>query len=350
MEYFFYATKAWCDLDKIEPYIVKRYKKDVVAKVVFNDSNYHQFANDFNLRESIEKDGRFQAFGTDGHYYSITLNGPVKESKYPKYLVKLICLQQYNMFKSYHSDIKFKEQALKRDVDAKNFSKGSYGFEKHLYIDKDSSFVMPYRFKRASKSNRSLIVYFAGVETIGHDNSRPLMEFLLYAAGHRVIQQDCNILDPQNMRAWGNGDTENILRNRYTDNCAVLIKQLIKEYDIDSNRIYVYGMSFGGGCVWNAILNSPTLYAAAVETVGEYMNYKTLTDDDFKRISQTPIWMAHSSNDSIVKIASDDYFYDKLKSLGANVKYTRWEKYGHAMAGKFFKKEPWLEWLLKQSK
>lgn len=348
MEYFFFATKSWCDLDRINLYIAKRYNNDTVAKVVFDDSNYQEFSKDFNLKDQIEKDGKFQAFGADGHFYNITLDGAVKGDRYPKYMPKLICFEQYQIFKSYHSDMKFKEQALKDNV--KSTSKGMLGFEKRLYVNQDSGFVMPYRFKKASKSKQPLVVYFAGVETIGHDNLRPLLEFLFYSGGNKVNKRDCNILIPQNIRAWGNGDTENILRNRYTDNCALLIKQLLEECDIDSGRIYVYGMSFGGGCVWNAILNSPTLYAAAVETVGEYMNYKTLTDSDFETIAKTPIWMAHASNDSIVNIASDDYFYDKLKALGANVKYTRWEEHGHAMAGKFFKNEPWVEWLFEQSK
>ena len=352
MEYFFYATNAWCDLDKIKPYIARFYNNGIVAKVVFNDDNYNDFSKDYELNEAIEKDGKFQTFGIDGYFYNVTLSGAIKGDKYPAYMPKLIQFQQYHMYKSYHSDVTFKEKALKDNKygNTEKISNGLKGFDKHLYINKDSGVVIPYRFKKANGKNKPLVVYFSGVETIGHDNFKPLAEFLFYSAGNKIMKRDCNILIPQNIRAWSNGDTENILRDRYTDNCAVLIKELVKEHNIDSKRIYVYGMSFGGGCVWNALLNSPDLYTAAVETVGEYMNYKSLSDSDFEAITNTPIWMAHSSNDSIVNIASDDYFYDKLKSLGANVKYTRWDKHGHAMAGKFFKNEPWVEWLFEQSK
>lgn len=51
---------------------------------------------------------------------------------------------------------------------------------------------------------------------------------------------------------------------------------------------------------------------------------------------------------TISSIDSDDYFYDKLKALGANVKYTRWNKYGHSMSAKFYRKEPWVEWIFQQ--
>lgn len=352
MEYFFYANRSWSEIDDLEPFIVKRYMNNNVFKIVFDDTSYEDFANSFNLRYIIEKNSKFQAFGIDGYFYNITLSGAIKEDKYPQYYPSLIFLVQYNMYKSYYSDKKFKEKVLNdiaRGKDRKA-SNGAFGFNKHLYINNENGFIMPYRFKKANKKNQPLIVYLAGAGTIGHDNLRQLWEFLFYAGGNRVAKHDCNILIPQATRAWLDGDSENTIRNRYTHNCALLIKQLSKENDIDGKRIYIYGTSFGAGCVWNALLNSPDLYAAAVEAMGEHYHYKTLTDAEFEAIANIPIWMVHSSDDTIVKIDSDDYFYGKLKSLGANVKYTRWDKYGHKMSAKFYRKEPWVEWMFNQTK
>ena len=352
MEYFFYANRSWSEIDDLEPYIVKRYLKNNVFKIAFNDENYQSFAKDFRLEDIIEKFSKLPAFGTDGYNYNITMNGAIKEDKYSKKYSNLIFWAQYNMYKSYYADKKFKEKVL-NDVKggkAQNVSDGMLGFKKHLYINVESGYIMPYRFRKAKKKNQPLIVYLAGAGTIGHDNFRQLWEFLFYSGGNRVMKHDCNILIPQNMRSWIDGDSENTIRNRYTDYCALLIKQLLKANDIDANRIYIFGTSFGAGCVWNSLLNSPDLYAAAVEAMGEHYHYKTITDAEFESIAHIPIWMTHSSDDTVVKIASDDYFYEKLKSLGANVKYTRWDKYGHGMSAKFYRKEPWVEWLFDQSK
>lgn len=90
------------------------------------------------------------------------------------------------------------------------------------------------------------------------------------------------------------------------------------------------------------------MFAGAVEAMGCYYGYDLLTDDVLKKLSEIPIWLAHASDDTVVLIASDDYFYDKLKSLGADVKYTRWDKYGHGMSYRFYRQEPWSEWLLQK--
>ena len=352
MEYSFYANIAWSETEQLEPYIVKRYMNGKVYKVAFNDESYNDFANDFNLKEIIEKFGKMPAFGADGYYYDITTGDAIKEDKYSRKHPMMTFWVQYNMCKSYFSDKKFREKVLNEINQGKGIKEasGMLGFTQKLYFNDENSFIIPYRFKKAKKKNQPLIVYLAGAGAIGHDNIKQLWEFLFYAGGNRVLKRDCNILIPQYLRMWIDGDSENAIRNRYTDNCALLIKQLLKENDIDSKRIYIYGTSFGAGCVWNALLNSPDLYAAAVEAMGEHYHYKTLTDDEFEAIAKTPVWMTHSSNDTVVKIDSDDYFYDKLKALGANVKYTRWNKYGHAMSAKFYRKEPWVEWIFQQSK
>ena len=352
MEYFFYANRSWSETEQLEPFIVKRYMNGNVYKVAFNDESYDDFAKAFNLPDIIEKFGKMPAFGTDGYNYDITLNGAIKEDKYSRKYSNLIFWAQYNMYKSYLSDNQFKEKVLNNAKRGKveRASIGMLGFNKYLYINADTSFIMPYRFKKAKKKNQPLIVYLAGAGAIGHDNFRQFWEFLFYAGGNRVMKRHCNILIPQSTRCWIDGDSENTIRNRYTDNCALLIKQLLQENDIDGKRVYIFGTSFGAGCVWNALLNSPDLYAAAVEAMGEHYHYKALTDAEFEAITNIPIWMTHSSDDTVVKIDSDDYFYDKLKSLGANVKYTRWDKYGHAMSAKFYKKEPWVEWIFHQSK
>ena len=352
MEYYFYATNAWCDLDKIKSYIAKRYRNNTVCKVVFDDERYDDFAKAFDLAGYIEKWGDNIIFGADGYYYNTTLNGAIKGEKYSAKEVRQRLDIQYKMYKSFCSDLKFKERVLEKSehCNPEKISKGAFGFNKSLYIGEDKDFIMPYRYKKSKKKKQPLIVYIAGAGTIGHDNFKQFREFLFYAGGNRVNKYGCNILIPQYMRVNNKGDSENTLRKRYMEHCISLIKRLVKEHDIDGDRIYIYGMSFGAGCVWNALMLEPNLFAAASEAMGMHFLYESLDKNDFQTISHIPIWMAHSSDDRVVNIASDDYFYDNLKSLGANVKYTRWDKYGHAMASRFYKKEPWVEWMFSQSK
>lgn len=147
-----------------------------------------------------------------------------------------------------------------------------------------------------------------------------------------------------------NYNTESELRDAYADNCADIIKYLIEFYGVVSKRIYIYGSSFGGGLVWNFLFRHPQLIAAAVETMGEYHGKIIADEKAFDSISSIPIWMAHSSDDKVVSIKSDDQFYNALKKAGSDVIYTRWDQYGHGMCGHFYRKEKWLNWLLSKSK
>ena len=352
MEYFFYVKNTWDNSIKFDPYITKRYKNDTVAKVVFDDDSFDDFIRDFKVAELIEKHGGFNVYGSDGYFYNITPDGSIKGAKYPSNQPKMGIKLSAQMYKSFQSDWKFKKRALSeiKYENTEKTSNGIFGFNKYQYINDEKNLVMPYRFKKARKKNQPLVVYLAGAGTIGHDNFKQLWEFIFYAGGYKVNREDCNILIPQTPRAWEIGDSDIEIRNIVADNCAKLVNQIIRENDIDTSRIYIYGSSLGAGEVWNSLLNSPNLYTAAIEAMGEYINYEKLSDEDFKKISHIPIWLAHSSDDFAVKIDSDDYFYDKLKSLGANIKYTRWDKYGHKMSAKFYKKEPWAEWLFAQSK
>ena len=79
MEYFFYATKAWCKLDRLNKYIVNSYKNGMVAEIHFDDSVYNDFANNLGLQEFIDHNEEISAFGKDGFIYSLTLSGTVRK-------------------------------------------------------------------------------------------------------------------------------------------------------------------------------------------------------------------------------------------------------------------------------
>ena len=48
-------------------------------------------------------------------------------------------------------------------------------------------------------------------------------------------------------------------------------------------------------------------------------------------------------------IKQDDIIAEELKNCSGNFRYTRYDKYGHGMAGKFISKENWSEWMFNQS-
>lgn len=169
-----------------------------------------------------------------------------------------------------------------------------------------------------------------------------MLEFLpMY---FKTIKYDCNILIPQ---APNNANKAAQSTADYVKKVVELVNQLIETEKIDKSRIYIMGTSFGGACVWQGIYDYPDLFAAALSVMGCLIY---ASEKDISKMKNIPIWIAHSSDDDNVSIENDDYCYEQLMKCNGNVKYTRWEKYGHKMNNKFYSHEPWAQWLFEQHK
>lgn len=353
MTYFYYASDILYNFDEIRDYIVKyhRGKNYTLAEVNFDDENCEDFFEKSGINKMLPTASMMTVCGKDGYFYNITENGIVKDKKYSANIPKLMLKSQIRNVKICKKDVVYKEKVLKHypaDEIIKT-GNGLFGYNKFLFADKEKNHVVPFRFRKAKKKHKPLIVYFAGAGTLGHDNFKQLSEYINFGSTQKFIKADCNILVPQALIA-ADCMSEEEARERFTGNCTDIINQLAYEYDIDRNRIYLYGCSFGAGCVWNMLVNHPDMFAGAVEAMGCYFGYKKFEEIDFQSLAEVPIWMAHSSDDECVCIDSDDRFYDALQANHANVKYSRWDKYGHKMAGRFFRQEKWADWLLSQSK
>lgn len=348
--YYFYnsfAEEHEINFSALSEYLVKTDKYGNAGVFVVDDNNFKDFVAKSNIKKFFYTGSEFVSiYGEDGCWYELRENEIIKSknkatinvddiwTKLEKHSKKLEKLKAKN------ANILNNSNGL---ISSGGFTLSS--FKKYYYVNKEQKFVIPYRFRKSKMSKKPLIVYCGGAGTIGGDNFKPLFEFFWTASGTKAVKKDLNILIPQ--RFVPKSDIENESISIYVDNLAVLINELVSKCEIDSNKIYIFGISNGAMCTWKALLNHPELFAAAVEGMGWVFNYDTV---DFNKISHIPIWLAHSSNDKVVSIISDDYCYEKLKMLGADVKYTRWDKHGHSMVGRFFKKEKWLEWLLSKSK
>ncbi len=354
MEYYFYASESFaCDWDNIKEYITQYYgtKKIPIAEIFFNDNNYQDFLKKSGFDKILQKnDEDLIVMGTDGHFHSISLNGckqlQVAEGLNKKALIK----NQLTWTKQFDRDTEYKQKIFSKYTENVIHKTGYKiaGFNKYIYANKSTDMAVPFRFRKAKKSNQPLVIYFAGGGTIGHDNLKPLLEYINWGKTFKFIKADCNILVPQSIRVKCSSEKE--ARENYIQNCTEIINQLIKEYNIDRKRIYIFGCSFGGGCVWNMLVNNYDMIAAAIEVMGCYFGYKKSEEIDFASIAEVPIWMAHSSNDNCVTIDSDDKFYSELKKYNPDIKYSRWNKYGHKMAIRFLRQENWTDWMLSQKK
>ena len=123
---------------------------------------------------------------------------------------------------------------------------------------------------------------------------------------------------------------------------------LLERYPIEQKQVYLTGISAGGQGCWNQLYLHPDRYAAAIPLMaGDFYP----DDEAFARITKTPIWTGHSTNDHIVPVSSTDGMVESVRNAGGQMlRYTRWKRFGHAMFCPFYLHEPWVEWMFSQKK
>ncbi|MBU3138275.1 prolyl oligopeptidase family serine peptidase [Clostridium gasigenes] len=210
-------------------------------------------------------------------------------------------------------------------------------FAKLTYKDKSGS-ELNYRFfepKKEAGKKYPLVLFLHGSGERGSDNAMHLQGNEGAVAWADPKQQEKNpayVLAPQAVATeqltmyWA--DEPN-----YTS-VMDLLNETIQKYDVDTNRIYVVGMSNGGIGTWNIIEKDPDLFAAAVPIcgMGDIRDikvgdkYNVSKDNDiYKNIKDMPIWIFHAEDDPLVDVRYSRDAEKSIKELGGkNVKYTEY--------------------------
>ncbi len=288
----------------------------------------------------------FEFIGEDNYSYKMNYsNGEIKKGfKWP--LKKLI-----NQYKSSEKII-VEEEKIKNQI-AQNYNENKIikhkslipNYGKYNFIDRDSLESIAFRFKKSSKKEKMpLVIYFHGAGALGNDNVKQFLEYM--GMGMGVSKRKCNVLVPQ----CKNGVGENIaLIRKYCNSIKKLIEKLTDIAEIDFDRIYIVGASYGGACVWYSMYECPGFYTAAIALMGYFPTYNA-HDFDVKKFEKENIWIGHAINDKAVSIKDDETMYHLLKNEGYNVKMSTYKRYGHKMSGIFLRKEKWKKWLFEQKK
>lgn len=123
-----------------------------------------------------------------------------------------------------------------------------------------------------------------------------------------------------------------------------LIRQLIKDEPVDSNRIYITGLSLGGYGTFDAISRYPGLFAAAVPVCGGGDTAKVA---EFAHI---PIWIFHGSEDPLVDPHLSIDMVNALVRAHAHPGFTLYPASGHFSWLAAYSSPLLLEWMFRQHK
>jgi predicted peptidase len=123
-----------------------------------------------------------------------------------------------------------------------------------------------------------------------------------------------------------------------------LVHQLIQDFPVDTNRIYITGLSMGGFGTFDAMARYPDLFAAAVPVCG---GGDPATAPIIKDI---PTWIFHGAEDTSVDPQYSVNMLQALIDAGAHPGFTYYPEVGHFSWIAAYEDALMLEWLFRQQK
>ncbi len=118
-----------------------------------------------------------------------------------------------------------------------------------------------------------------------------------------------------------------------------------QHYPVDTNRIYVFGMSMGGYGTIDFVGTYPDKVAAAIAMCGGG------TIKNYSGLNKVPLWIIHGTSDSSVSYKESQKVVDAMKASGPTdlLRFDLHEGVNHSRLGRvFYMSEPY-DWFLKHS-
>lgn len=134
---------------------------------------------------------------------------------------------------------------------------------------------------------------------------------------------------------------ENIFWN--VDILIALLNEIVTKYRVDTNRIYVTGLSMGGHGTWELAMRQPDRFAAIAPVCGWADISKACS------IAHIPIWVFHGAKDVVVPIAASEQMVEKLKACGSDVNFTIYPEANHDSWTETYNNDELYKWFLKHS-
>lgn len=201
-------------------------------------------------------------------------------------------------------------------------------------VTSDYLIYLPEEYSDASRELWPMLVFLHGSGERGSN-----LDLVKVHGPAKLIEQGKKfpfiVLSPQ-CPASQDFDTETIFS---------LIEHIVKEYHVDMDRIYVTGLSMGGGATWDLAMSHPFYFAAIAPVCGRVnRNYPERAGE----LKHLPIWAFHGAKDDIVPINEQAALIDKLQQAGSKAKFTIYPTCGHDSWTETYDNPDLYEWLLKQ--
>lgn len=194
---------------------------------------------------------------------------------------------------------------------------------------------LPKDYDSKSKNKYPLILFLHGAGERGSD-----LEKVKVHGIPKIAQQDSAFpficLAPQ--------CPDNQWWTEHSDDLKGLIDETITHYKVDTNRIYLTGLSMGGFGTWDLAIKYPHLFAAIAPICGGGMPFLA------ERIKHLPAWVFHGAKDPVVPLSLSEDMVKILQHFQAPVQLTIYPEAGHDAWTETYNNPKLYTWFLSHSK
>ena len=202
---------------------------------------------------------------------------------------------------------------------------GPYGYMEYL----------PLEYANQPNTDWPIIIFLHGIGETGGGTLPGLTGTVKNGPGKLIKNGrhfEAIVVSPQTSGGWSIGAL-----NSFVDYC-------LNTYNIDENRVYVTGLSLGGGGAWNYGVNHANRVAAIVPICG------AADVNSPENLIHTPIWAFHNSGDGTIAVGKTLGWINGIKAAGGNPLVTIYDRNGHDAWTRTYNDDNMWDWMFEQSR
>ncbi len=222
-------------------------------------------------------------------------------------------------------------------------------FMLHACASQSSSQLIDSELQTVVEEKLNYYLYFPKNYAVDKDEKFPLLLFLHGGgeSGENISEIKKN--GPPKLIANGKEfpflilAPQNPNKNKWWNTRAVnqLLDSIVADHRIDTKRIYLTGLSRGGGAAWEMAVHYPEKFAAMAVICGMTpVPYAAWIDKNM------PIWVFHGEKDQSIPISESETMVARLEQMGYDVKFTRYPEVGHDAWVKAYAGDTLYDWFM----
>ncbi len=125
-----------------------------------------------------------------------------------------------------------------------------------------------------------------------------------------------------------------------TDVLITLLDEIEAKYRVDTDRVYLTGLSMGGFGTWTLAIEYPNRFAAIAPICGgseQYLGY---------RLKKVPVWAFHGAKDNVVPLIRSQEMVNAVKKTGGDAKLTVYPEAEHDSWTETYNNPELYQWFL----